>query len=29
MNLSKKQTIALDILEDHTNHIVEVIYGGS
>ena len=29
MILSKKQTIALDILENYTNHIVEVIYGGS
>lgn len=29
MELSKKQTIALDILEDHTNNVVEVIYGGS
>ncbi len=29
MRLTKKQTQALDLLEDHTNGVTEVIYGGS
>lgn len=29
MKLTKKQTLALDTLEDHRNHVTEVIYGGS
>ena len=29
IKLTKKQTSTLDILEDMTNHISEIIYGGS
>lgn len=29
VELTTKQTTALDILEDMTNHITEIVYGGS